>query len=51
MINHYVYDVDRETVLDKINLQDNTGKKASIAIANIKNQISKLKDEDNTITY
>jgi len=37
--------------IDKINLQDNTGKKASIAIADIKSQIQKLKDEDNTITY
>jgi len=37
--------------IDKINLQDNTGKKASIAIANINKQIKKLKDKDNTITY
>ena len=37
--------------IDKINLQDNTGKKASIAIADITQQIQKLKDEDNTITY
>jgi hypothetical protein len=37
--------------IDKINLQDNTGKKASMAIANINKQIKKLKDKDNTITY
>jgi len=37
--------------IDKINIQDNTGKKASIAIADINKQIKKLKDEDNTITY
>ena len=37
--------------IDKINLQDNTGKKASIAIADITQQIQKLRDEDNTITY
>ena len=36
--------------IDKITLQDNTGKKASLAVADIKNQIKKLKDEDNTIT-
>ena len=40
-----------EKQIDKINLQDNTGKKASIAIDNITKQIKKLKDEDNTITY
>ena len=40
-----------EKQIDKINLQDNTGKKASIAIADITQQIQKLKDEDNTITY
>ena len=37
--------------IDKINLQDNTGKKASIAINSINSQIQKLRDEDNTITY
>ena len=37
--------------IDKINLQDNTGKKASIAIDNITKQIEKLRDEDNIITY
>jgi len=37
--------------IDKINIQDNTGKKASIAIENINKKIKKLKDEDNTITY
>ena len=37
--------------IDKINLQDNTGKKSSTAIADITKQIKKLKDEDNTITY
>jgi hypothetical protein len=40
-----------EKQIDKINLQDNTGKKASIAIADITKQIQKLRDEDNTITY
>lgn len=40
-----------EKQIDAINLQDNTGKKASIAITNITKQINKLKDEDNTITY
>ena len=40
-----------EKQIDKINLQDNTGKKASIAIDNITKQIEKLRDEDNTITY
>ena len=40
-----------EKQIDKINLQDNTGKKASIAIADITQQIQKLRDEDNTITY
>ena len=40
-----------ENQIEKINLQDNSGKKASIAIADINNQIQKLRDEDNTITY
>ena len=40
-----------EKQIDKINLQDNTGKKASIAIADITKQIQKLRDEDNTIIY
>ena len=40
-----------ENQIEKINLQDNSGKKASIAIADINNQIQKLRNEDNTITY
>ena len=40
-----------ENQIDRINLQDNSGKKASIAIADINNQIQKLRNEDNTITY
>lgn len=40
-----------ENQIKKINLQDNTGKKASTAIADITKQIQKLRDEDNTITY
>jgi len=42
---------DLEKEIKKINSQDTTGKKASIAIANLKSQIQKLRDEDNTITY
>ena len=37
--------------INKINAQDNSGKKASIAIENLNAQIKKLRDEDNTITY
>ena len=40
-----------EKEIDKISKQDTTGKKSSIAIANLKSQIQKLRDEDNTITY
>jgi hypothetical protein len=37
--------------IQKINSQDTTEKKSSIAIANLNSQIKKLRDEDNTITY
>ena len=40
-----------EKQISKINSQDTTGKKSSIAIANLKAQIKKLRDEDNIITY
>lgn len=35
----------------KIEKNDSTGRRTSKALANINNQIKKLKDEDNTITY
>ena len=40
-----------EKQISKINSQDTTGKKSSIAIANLQAQIKKLRDEDNIITY
>lgn len=42
---------DLEKEIEKINSQDTTGKKSSIAISNLKSQIQKLRDEDNIITY